>query len=127
MDIYKENIQSDSIYVKIEKTVRQKYVNRLDFITSFTIYGETWGNFKVGPRTWKRGKIVAKMEIWSPGLPSPYTFQLQNGQKICVPMDDDAIVRPVEDDDKPSRRWMFVQLEPIFALVRPQICVMYEN
>ena len=41
MDIYKENIQSDSIYVKIEKTVRQKYVNRLDIITSFTIYGET--------------------------------------------------------------------------------------
>ena len=41
MDIYKENIQSDSIYVKIEKTVRQKYINRLDFLTSFTFYGET--------------------------------------------------------------------------------------
>ena len=41
MDIYKGNIQSDSFYVKIEKTVRQKYINRLDFLTSFTFYGET--------------------------------------------------------------------------------------
>ena len=45
---------------------------------------------------WKQGKIVAKMEIWSPGLPSPYNVQLWKGQKICVPMDNDAIVHPVE-------------------------------
>ena len=41
MDIYKENIQTNSFYVKIEKTVRQKYINRLDFLTSFNFYVET--------------------------------------------------------------------------------------
>ena len=53
---------------------------------------------KMGPQTWKRGKIVAKMEIWSPGIPSPYTVQLQNGQKICVPIDDDDVIQLVQND-----------------------------
>ena len=57
---------------------------------------------KISVNQWRRGEVVAlnyREDHWSEGMIAPYQVQLDSGQLIYAPQDDDRLIQALGKED----------------------------